>query len=225
MKNINIFISSRLKIDENKINKFKSLTKNPISVEWYYNPDGKSLSLLYKEFLEKNKDKDEIVLLIHDDIDIITENWCEKLEEAFNQNSNLGILGIAGSSTFNQECMWWKCDNLHGSVYHRHNHYIWLSKYNSHDSTNEVNKVCVIDGLFMAIIPKRIKFNFDEEFEGFNMYDIDFCLANYLTNSCEIGVINNVQVIHNSIGELTENWFINREKLINKYKNKLHINE
>ena len=65
---------------------------------------------------------------------------------------------------------------------------------------------------------KKIKKNFDPNIKGFNFYDIDFCLSNYIEGKCKIGVTSNIRIAHNSIGELTDEWYQNREIVNNKYK-------
>ena len=80
-----------------------------------------------------------------------------------------------------------------------------------------MEEVCVIDGLFMAINRKRISKNFDDKLKGFNFYDIDFCLANYIDGKCKIGVTTNIRLAHKSVGELSDNWYENRDIIREKY--------
>ena len=49
------------------------------------------------------------------------------------------------------------------------------------------------------------------------MYDIDFCLANYLDGNTKIGVTTNIRIAHNSIGELKPEWYENRDMINEKY--------
>ena len=38
------------------------------------------------------------------------------------------------------------------------------------------------------------------------MYDIDFCLSNYIDGKTKIGVTTNIRLAHNSVGELKDNY-------------------
>ena len=59
--------------------------------------------------------------------------------------------------------------------------------------------------------------NFDDTLKGFNFYDIDFCLANYIDGKCKIGVTTNIRLAHKSVGELSDNWYENRDIIREKY--------
>ena len=64
----------------------------------------------------------------------------------------------------------------------------------------------------------RIKYIYDPTLNGFDFYDIDFCLNNFVHKSCKIGVTTNIRMAHNSIGELKESWDVNRKIINKKYK-------
>ena len=75
-----------------------------------------------------------------------------------------------------------------------------------------MEEVCVVDGLFIAVQVERISHLFDESYK-FNYYDIAFCLSNFLEGKTKIGVTTNIRIAHNSIGELKQEWYDNREKI------------
>ena len=81
----------------------------------------------------------------------------------------------------------------------------------------DLQEVVVIDGLFMAVNKKRIAENFDREKLLFDFYDIYFCLANYLSKKCKIGVTTNIRLAHNSIGKLRDNWYASRDYVNQKF--------
>ena len=99
---------------------------------------------------------------------------------------------------------------------HKHDGKSWLTVF-SPLLTKDLEEVCVIDGLFMAVKRSRITKNFDPELPGFDFYDIDFCLANYVDGKTKIGVTTNIRLAHKSIGELSETWYTNRDIINNKY--------
>ena len=82
----------------------------------------------------------------------------------------------------------------------------------------DLEEVCVIDGLFMAVAKNRLGSDFDKSINGFHFYDITFCLDNYLSGWCKIGVTTNIRILHKSVGKLNQGWFDNREIINLKYK-------
>ena len=75
----------------------------------------------------------------------------------------------------------------------------------------------------MAVHKKRIAENFNRELDGFDFYDIWFCLANYFAGKCKIGVTTNIRIAHNSIGRLKDTWYKNREIINNTFGNKFPV--
>ena len=107
-------------------------------------------------------------------------------------------------------------DDKYGQVLHRSNGKSWLTAF-SPLLEKDLQEVCMIDGLFMAIHTKRISKTFDEDFTGFNHYDTSFCLSNFIDGKTKIGVTTNIRMAHNSVGETKPNWFENLEKLNEKF--------
>ena len=75
----------------------------------------------------------------------------------------------------------------------------------------------------MAVHKQRISENFSRELDGFDMYDIWFCLSNFFAKKCKIGVTTNIRLAHNSIGRLKETWYMNREKINNEFGSKFPV--
>ncbi len=179
----------------------------------------KNLSQVYNEILQKSKH--DIVLLCHDDIYFDTNNWGKKLLNHFN-NTDYGILGMAGTTEMPENGQWWSNRNkMVGIVNHESEGKKWESKY-SNGFLNQILDVCLVDGVFIAVNKNRIKENFDEEINGFHFYDIVFCTLNYLSN-VKIGVIYDIRITHKSIGQTNESWENNRKIYVEKFKNKLPI--
>ena len=140
----------------------------------------------------------------------------------FNKHKDYGIIGVAGSAQFNEMGAWWNYEKKYGQVLHRHDGKSWLTAF-SPLLDHDLEEVCVIDGLFMAINRRRISKSFDPVIGPWHFYDIDFCLANYIDGKCKIGVTTNIRLSHNSIGELDEQWYENRKKINEKYKKYFQI--
>ena len=49
-----------------------------------------------------------------------------------------------------------------------------------------------------GIEKKRLSNNFDEDFNGFHFYEIDFCFNNHL-NGVKVGVMSDLRITHKSI--------------------------
>jgi GT2 family glycosyltransferase len=97
----------------------------------------------------------------------------------------------------------------------------WLSEYSGNFGENIV-PVTVVDGLIFGVNKQKIKARFDETIKGFHMYDIDFCIANFL-GGVKIGVLFNFNITHKSIGQTNQEWETNRYQVANKYDGKLPL--
>jgi GT2 family glycosyltransferase len=181
--------------------------------------NGESLTKSYNRGLKMATNN--IVVFCHDDIIFEKSGWARKLLENFN-NSNYGIVGIAGTTNLNESGRWWDDQTkMVGSVKHRHKGKTWESKY-SGKFKNKIIETIIVDGLFFAVDKQKIKCSFDEKVEGFHFYEIDFCFRNHL-KGVKIGVTFDVKVIHKSIGQTNEEWDKNRESFVEKYKENLPI--
>lgn len=185
------------------------------------NKEGVSLTELYGMKLDEHKADDTIIVFMHDDVIVTSPKWGEKLLEIFN-TTEYGIVGVAGSEILGNECVWWSdLTKTHGMVMHSKDGSCWISEFGK---TNDepLYDVCVVDGLFMAVDPNRVKNGFDKDFGGFDFYDISFCADNFLSG-VGIAVTTEVKLVHGSVGEMKPNWYVNQKKAIEKYKDKLPI--
>ena len=182
----------------------------------YIQNDGVGLTTIYYDAMLKCET--DIVVFIHDDIEFLRNGWGSELVRMFNEHQEYGIIGVAGSAEFEYNAMWWTYPKKFGQVLHRNGGQSWLTAF-SPLLKKDLEEVCVIDGLFMAVHKNRISKEFDKEIQGFNFYDIDFCLSNFLDKKTKIGVTTNIRIAHNSVGNLTDNWYKNREIINEKYGN------
>ena len=178
-----------------------------------------SLTEAYNKGLEKSKY--EIVAFIHDDL-ILPNGWGKKILSHFNE-SEYGILGVAGTTNLPKSGKWWEdSTKMVGIVKHSHNGRTWENKYCS-SYGKEIIEVCCLDGLFFVINKDKIKYSFDGGIKDFHFYDIDFTFKNHL-EGVKVGVIFDVRVTHKSIGQTNEKWENNRELFSEKYETKLPYN-
>lgn len=187
-----------------------------MQVNFLINPNGIGLTQLYSQMISDDEIDADIIAFIHDDIEFLRKGWGFELLRLFREHPEYGIIGVAGSAQFDEKGAWWNYEKKYGQVLHRHDGKSWLTAF-SPLLNEDLKEVAVIDGLFMGVHKKRITKNFDTSIKGFNMYDIDFCLANYLDGKTKIGVTTNIRIAHNSIGELKPEWYENRKIINEKY--------
>ena len=221
---ITVIFSSQKKGEENKelIEHIKDSCGCEANVVCIYNPDGVSLSKIYADMVDSNEIKTNIIIFVHDDIEFLKKGWGKEILRLFNENDKYGIIGVAGSAQFDEKGAWWNYEKKYGQVLHRWEGKSWLTAF-SPLLEKDLQDVVVIDGLFIALHKNRIGENFSREIDGFDMYDIYFCLANYLAKKCKIGVTTNIRIAHNSIGKLKDSWYKNREIINEKFGNKFPI--
>lgn len=186
-----------------------------VHIMFLVNNGGTSLTNIYSDMLKKSRN--DIIVFMHDDIEYLRPNWGLEVVKLFDQNKDYGIIGVAGSAEFDSNAAWWQYKKIYGQVLHRHDGKSWLTAF-SPLLDKDLQEVCVVDGLFFAVDRRRITKDFDTSFQGFNFYEIDFCLANFLDGKTKIGVTTNIRIAHSSVGETKPNWFENREKLNKKYE-------
>ena len=198
----------------------KKVSGNPnVEVIEYINK-GEGLTKFYNKGL--NESKYDIVLFVHDDIIIDSKQIASKIVRMFDNNPEYGIIGVAGTKYMSESGRWW--DNpkfMYGRVTHMHEGRTWLSEY-SGDQDKRIEEMVIVDGLFFAVNKTRIKKQFDESVQGFHFYDVDFCFQNYL-EGVKVGVTTEIKVTHKSIGMTNEEWELNRQEFVEKFKDKLPV--
>jgi len=139
-----------------------------------------------------------ICCFIHEDIQFRTKNWSDKLQKAFEENPETGMIGIAGAKYKSRTPSGWStgiptldyCNIFHedkfGSVQHLYNN----------PAQSIFEPVVNIDGVFMAIrrdVWDDMKFN-EKILRGFHLYDIDFSFQ--VHKKWKAAVIFNIDILH-----------------------------
>lgn len=183
------------------------------------NHGDKSLSECY-EILINNAKYDKIVIC-HDDISLSkSPKWGRKLIKNFNDNPEFNILGVAGTTRFNDSAIWWEnTKHLVGQVDHTDGKKTWTSFFSSNLDDN-IAEVVVLDGVFICVDRLKLKYSPDKNIDGFHFYDIDFTFGNHI-NGGKNGVMTNIKILHKSIGQTSDQWEVNRLKFINKWGDKI----
>lgn len=182
--------------------------------------NGESLTKAYNRGLKQATNN--IVVFCHDDLEIETKQWGNKLLKQFEKHSDYGIIGVAGTKFMSTSGQWWENrKKMYGRVSHTHEGKTWLSSY-SPDLGQEIEEVVTVDGVFFAIDKTKINVEFNETVEGFHFYDVTFCFENYL-KGVKIGVITSIRINHKSIGMTNEQWDANRVKFSETFKDNLPV--
>jgi len=192
-------------------------------VEVHLLVDKKSIFDAYSEELkfiqEEKAKKDDIVIMCHDDIEILNdpEEFIFMLKQSLNE-TKVGIVGAAGTTHLTKSAVWWdeqvwRQNGHRGTVFHG------KDKWEMNATTYGVaGDVVVCDGLFLAStvgVLSDIGLEKPKTFNGeWDFYDLTYCMRAY-----EEGYINKVAPIllrHESAGELVgrDSWHENRKKFI-----------
>jgi hypothetical protein len=204
---LSVVISTR-KIDEEYLKHVEKMFSHPKTEIIIYENDGsESLPAIYNKGLKDSSN--DIVVFMHDDLILETKNLTPKIIKLFERNVEYGIIGLAGTDNLISG-MWWQDKNsMFGIVGHEHQGKKHVNHYSKEDYSVKIKEVVVIDGLFMMIHKKRIKHQFNEEFQGFHFYDLPICLDNHL-KGIKIGVTTKIRVTHKSIGMVNNQWKKNK---------------
>jgi hypothetical protein len=204
---ISVVISTR-KIDDTYLDHLEKMFSHPKTQILVYENDGvSSLTEIYNEGLRNSQY--DIVVFMHDDLILETRNITPKIIKLFDKNPEYGIIGIAGTDNLISGMWWQDRKSMYGIVAHEHEGKRHVNQYSKDTFNEHLKDVVVVDGLFFMVHKKRIKKEFNEQFQGFHFYDISFCVENFLEN-VKIGVTTKIRVTHKSIGMVNKQWEKNK---------------
>jgi hypothetical protein len=159
------------------------------------------------------KSKSDLLCLLHDDIIIHTTGWGNILIDIFNENDNIGLLGVAGTKIKTEmPSGWWNCPNEYKEInilQHLKNKEV--EKWDYGFTNGSISEVVAIDGVFM-IMRKDERIHFNTRMKGFHNYDLNISLE-YKIKEYIIVVTNSILIEHLSNGNLNESWYKSTMKL------------
>lgn len=179
-----------------------------------------SIFSAYSEAFESvNPADDDIVVLCHDDIEILSDI------EIFKHclltglgSSKSAFVGVAGTTNLGNDAVWWDQTKRSAGL-HRGFCFQGEDIYNAYPNAfGSPGPVVVLDGLFLAAKASRLReigLEKPEYFEGeWDFYDI-----HYTSTAYNLGYANYtipIVVLHNSKGELAgrDSWHANRAAFI-----------
>lgn len=204
---ISVVIPTR-QIDDDYLKHVSKMFSHPKTEIIVYENDGeKSLPQIYNQGLDESKN--DIVVFMHDDLILETNNITPKVIRLFEKNPEYGIIGLAGTNNLLSGMWWQDRTSMYGVVGHEHEGKRHVNHYSKGDYSEKLKEVVIVDGLFMMIHKSRIKHKFNEQFEGFHFYDLPICLENYL-DGVKVGVTTKIRVTHKSIGMVNKKWEKNK---------------
>ncbi len=176
----------------------------------------RGLSEVYNSFINNNSYQNDILLFVHDDVELMDPFIFEKLND-----SPYVVTGLAGAKScdLNKDHLAWhlcsKREDFVGEVMHCSNNNYWTTVFGP-----TKQRTLIIDGLFIAINVEKIKntpVRFNELFK-FHHYDMSFCLE-CNKNKISVGVLP-VHVIHHGLGDsmLTQEWKDSNELFKKNYR-------
>lgn len=168
------------------------------------------------------KSKGEILCFMHDDINIITQNWGDILNAIFKKNQEIGLIGVAGSkSKTKMPSPWWDCPDKDSRLnivqYLKNKEKVhWLEGFN-----DTLEEVVAIDGVFMAARKINTIF-FSKKITGFHNYDLNLSFE-YLKKGYKIVVLKDILLEHSSGGTINKDWCQSAVAFYKLYKKMLPL--
>lgn len=167
------------------------------------------------------KAKFQFIVFLHEDIHIHTKGWGKILISSFQKDSEIGLIGIAGSKIKTKiPSGWWdhRSSNLVINII-QHRQGKNPEKLFTGFKSNSMEEVVILDGVFIAMRKdERIKFN--ESLKGFHNYDQSISL-DYRKFGYKLFVSNEILIEHFSEGNLNSEWLKSNIKFNQLYKSQL----
>ncbi|MFC0772929.1 glycosyltransferase [Terrimonas alba] len=149
------------------------------------------------------------IVFLHEDLVMKTQNWGRYLVEIFQNDPDIGLVGVAGSDYKSHHFSGWYSGGSgrdYFNITHRQDGEDKLLLFPEKWEKNEYEVVC-IDGVFMAcpkVIWQSIKFDHDL-LRRFHFYDIDFSLR--IARIKKVLVTNRIDLVHLTVGgDFGDNW-------------------
>jgi GT2 family glycosyltransferase len=174
--------------------------------------DARSLAEGFNRILERAGG--EVVILCHDDIEVLSPRLDLALQRALRE---FDIVGVAGAQKVSGPAVLWAGHpHVHGWVTYPRDGQLEVAPLSFHSGL--AGGMQSLDGVFMAMRREAIDgLRFDERtFDGFHFYDLDFTYRAHLAG-LELGVSTDVLLLHASEGRFTEDWKRYAARFLQKY--------
>jgi hypothetical protein len=170
--------------------------------------ENKSINAVYND--GAHQAKFEIILFVHEDVLFTTNDWGKKIIHHFQENTQLGLIGIAGAKYKSKTNSGWFTGNSSFdccNVLHIDKQGNQKRIFTTPNPGAVTERVVVIDGVFMCCLKsvwKEIKFN-QTWLKGFHFYDLDFSLR--VSKKFETIVCFDIDLVHlTEGGSFNDGW-------------------
>jgi len=187
--------------------------------------ENESIFKKYNNALDKMEiNDDDVIVFLHDDIEIRDEHIEKKLELYFKYRPNVGIAGVIGTNLFDRSGGWWLSNRM---IYSRGRIIQGFDNGTEHPMIEvggmDDSDIVSVDGCILFIKGSVAKyFRFDNNtYDGYHFYDVDTCFS-LMEQGWHVGIID-ILVKHDSEGPLSESWISDRDKFIKKWEDKGYI--
>ncbi|GAB2773260.1 hypothetical protein GCM10027275_15270 [Rhabdobacter roseus] len=186
----------------------------PYEVIAFANPNGeKGICEIYNAGARQARY--EVLCFMHEDLEFRTPNWGRKVLEIFAQNSQVGVVGVAGGGYKALAPMGWYCLEFHSddrsyqNVIQGYKHQRLPDVHAYHNPHREVlSEVPCVDGLWFCTRRElALKYPFDAQLlRYFHGYDLDYCLSVFILAKYRIVVTYDILIRHASEGTFDKKW-------------------
>ena len=180
--------------------------------------DAKSLAEGYNRGIAQSRG--DRLIFCHDDIEILSEDFTDRLDGHLNQYD---LVGVAGSNRIIRS-EWISAGPPHvfghvAQVYPPGGFFVAIYAV----PAKSIPGICAMDGLFFAARREVIdKVRFDAQtFDGYHHYDLDFTFAAHLAGF-RLAVVTDIFVFHRSTGNKDDRWKHYARLFHQKYARHLH---
>lgn len=168
-----------------------------------------SIFSAYNEGVKKAKY--DYLCFIHEDIVFKSDNVGDIIVHTFNNNPNVGLIGVVGAKVLPRMPFgWWAAGSKYkvGTVreYPKKHKRDWKVGI-GYGKIPILYEAVVCDGLFLCIRKKvfdNISWD-DKTYKGFHCYDMDICMA-IIAQGMKIVIAENLLIDHYSFGNPTESF-------------------
>lgn len=174
--------------------------------------DSKSMAFGYNEAMNNSDAKYKIYL--HQDTFIINENFLYDIIYIFENNNDVGMIGVAGGKVVPSNAIWWESEQKFGKVYESSGGVLNELKFN--DVNKRFEEVKIVDGLIMITqydLPWR-----EDIFDGYHFYDASQS-TEFIKNGYKVVIPNQDKpwIIHDCGMARIGDYDYYREKFLDEY--------
>lgn len=173
----------------------------PSRCEFVVIRDARSLAEAFNRILDRATG--DVVILCHDDIELLSGNATAALRHALAEHDLVGVAGARHVS--GPAVLWSGHPHIHGWVSYPREGRIEAAPLSLHAGV--LGGMQALDGVFMAMrgaAARRHRFD-AESFDGFHFYDLDFTYRAHLAGA-RLAVTTDILLLHASQGRFGDDW-------------------